>query len=160
MSSSAAMAGILLLIPLLFACSAEQLPLRSFRAADYAASFKAYSRMADKGDAGAMNFVGIHYYLGTGVPRDFAVAAHWFERAALARDADAARNLGTLYLRGLGVAKNNVYAYAWLHHAQHAGNARAGRYLEQAEQLITPNQTMSARRWMAKYFADHAPERP
>ncbi len=156
MFRSALMVAILLLMSLLFACSAERVPWQRFVAADYADSFKTYLRMADKGDAEAMNFVGIHYYLGTGVTRDFALAAQWFERAALAHNANAARNLGTLYLRGLGVPKNNVYAYGWLHQAQISGNARAGRYLEQAEQLITPNQTMSARRWMAKYLAEHA----
>lgn len=133
----------------LAACDNDQDGPRQFRAGDYNASFKTFTRRADKGDSAAINFIGIHYYLGLGVDRDFGAAAHWFERAAHAANADAQRNLGVLYLRGWGVQRDNVKAYGWLLQARSQGNRGAREYLETINQLITPNQTMQARRWIA-----------
>ncbi len=133
----------------LTACSRDQDPFGRFMAGDYQASFKSFLRRADNGDSAAINFVGIHYYLGLGVERDFNVAAQWFERAARAANADAQRNLGVLYMRGWGVPRDNVTAYGWLFQASSQGNRRARTYLETVEHLITPNQTMQARRWIA-----------
>jgi TPR repeat protein len=147
--------AILLCSALAGACGGTD-PYAHFAAGDYHASFKAFRRLADSGDVAAGNFVGIHYYLGAGVARDYATAAQWFERAALAGNADAQRNLGTLYLRGWGVAKNNEHAYGWLFLAHSQGNRRARDYLETTEHLITPNQTMSARRWVAQRMQEGA----
>ena len=122
---------------------------RQFLAGDYEHAFKSFSRLADTGDSAAINFVGIHYYLGLGVQRDLARAAQLFEQAALASNADAQRNLGVLYLRGWGVAKDNVHAYGWLSQAERDGNKRAREYLQLVETQITPNQIMQARVWVA-----------
>ncbi len=141
-----ALLGALLALP---GCRDDQDALERFMAGDYQTSFKSFLRRADNGDSAATNFVGIHYYLGLGVERDFSVAAQWFERAARAANADAQRNLGVLYMRGWGVPRDNVTAYGWLFQASSQGNRRAREYLETVEHLITPNQTMQARRWIA-----------
>lgn len=133
----------------LAACDNDQDGPRQLRAGDYDASFKAFTVRADKGDSAAINFIGIHYYLGLGVDRDFRAAAQWFERAAHAANADAQRNLGVLYLRGWGVQRDNVKAYGWLLQASSQGERGAREYLETINQLITPNQSMQARRWIA-----------
>ena len=138
---------------ILAACSSERDPVQQFMAGDYGAAFKSFSRLADSGDSAAINFVGIHYYLGVGVERNFALAAQWFERAALGSNADAQRNLGVLYLRGWGVPRNNLHAYGWLYQAHVQGNKRAREYLEMTEHMITPNQTMQARAWIARRMA-------
>ncbi len=133
----------------LAACGSGDDPYAAFRNGHYERAFKSFLRRADNGDSAAINFVGVHYYLGLGVPRDFAQAAVWFERAARAANADAQRNLGVLYLRGWGVPRDNVTAYAWLFQAVSQGNGRAREYLEMVEHQITPNQTMQARAWIA-----------
>ena len=97
------------------ACRENDDAAARFTAGDYPASFKSFSARADNGDSAAINFVGIHYYLGLGVERDFGAAVHWFERAARAANADAQRNLGVLYMRGWGVPRDNVTA--WNSHA-------------------------------------------
>ena len=130
-------------------CQRGDDPYARFLAGDYEPAFKSFLRRADNGDSAAINFVGIHYYLGLGVERDFTQAAVWFERAARIANADAQRNLGVLYLRGWGVPRDNVTAYAWLYQAVSQGNSRARQYLEMVEHQITPNQTMQARRWIA-----------
>jgi TPR repeat protein len=141
-----ALTGILAALP---ACRDQQDPLGRFMAGDYQSSFKSYLQRADNGDSAAINFVGIHYYLGVGVERDFSAAAQWFERAARAGNGDAQRNLGVLYMRGWGVPRDNVTAYGWLFQAFSQGNRRAKTYLRSVEHLITPNQTMQARKWIA-----------
>lgn len=133
----------------LSACRDDADAFGRFMAGDYQSSFKSFLRRADNGDSAATNFVGIHYYLGLGVERDFGAAAKWFERAARAANADAQRNLGVLYMRGWGVPRDNVTAYGWLFQAMSQGNHRARTYLETVEHSITPNQTMQARKWIA-----------
>ncbi|MBK6660184.1 MAG: sel1 repeat family protein [Proteobacteria bacterium] len=141
--------SLLAVLSSLPACRDEQDAIGQFMAGDYRSSFKSFLRRADNGDSAAINFVGIHYYLGLGVERDFSAAAKWFERAARAANADAQRNLGVLYMRGWGVPRDNVTAYGWLFQATSQGNRRARMYLEAVEHSITPNQTMQARKWIA-----------
>lgn len=132
----------------LCACDSDTTGSRQFRAGAYDASFKKFERRADNGDSAAINFVGIHYYLGLGVPRDHSAAARWFARGARAGNAHAQRNLGVLYLRGWGVKRDKEMAYGWLIEASNQGNHGAGKYLKGLE--ITPNQTVRARLRVAK----------
>lgn len=157
----AAAAVLFLAGPLLSACHSEPDPVKLFTSGHYRASFKDFRQLADSGNAGAANFIGIQYYLGAGVDRDFKEAARWFRSAALARDPYAQKNLGVMYLRGLGVPRNDVHAYGWLFEAVANGNARARGYLRVAGDHITPNQTMLARRWIARQLRrDGSSRRP
>lgn len=140
-------------------CGRPADPRGQFATGDYAGAFKSFSQLADSGDSTAINYLGIHYYLGLGVERDLAQAARLFERAALARNADAQFNLGLLCLRGWGVAKDNVHAYGWLSQAAQDGNKRARVYLAQVENSITPNQIMQARGWVTEQMQKAAPPR-
>ena len=143
------------------ACRDDDDAAGRFMAGDYRASFKSFSARADNGDSAAINLVGIHYYLGLGVERDFGAAAHWFERAARAANADAQRNLGVLYMRGWGVPRDNVTAYGWLFQAAAQGSRSAREYLKMVEHQISPNQTMQARAWIAEQLQlPGEPQRP
>lgn len=137
-------------------CGGESDAARLYLDGDYEAAFKSFSRLADSGDSTAMNFVGIHYYLGAGVDRDLALAATWFERAALDRNPNAQRNLGVMYLRGWGVKKDVALAYGWLYEAVTRGNENARSYLRFASDYVTPNQSLVAREAVAKRIAEHA----
>ena len=127
------------------ACSVSGDAEELFRNGHYKSALKSFNQRAAEGDPNAINFVGIHYYLGAGVERDFGEAARWFERAALKRHADAQRNLGIMYMRGLGVAQDNHRAYGWMFHANAGGNQSARRYMKQMSDNVTPNATMQAR---------------
>ena len=52
---------------------------------------------ATQGVAEAQTNLGLLYYYGRGVPRDYTKAREWFEKAAAQGDADAHYNLGVLY---------------------------------------------------------------
>ncbi len=127
-------------------CPAADLPEAAFSQGSYAHSLASARSLAERGQPAAANLVGIHYYLGAGVARDFATAAQWFERAARDGDADAQRNLATLYLRGWGVRQDDFLAYAWFSEAAERGNSRARAYLGVMGDALTPNQIVKARR--------------
>ncbi len=95
-----------------------------------------------------MNLLGVQYYLGAGVPRDFAAARRWFESAALKNDLNAQCNIAMLYLRGLGGAQDFMRAYAWFERADQGGNPRAKAYLAVMGDSLTPNQITKGRLWL------------
>ncbi|MGE3775405.1 MAG: tetratricopeptide repeat protein [Gammaproteobacteria bacterium] len=144
--SRALCAPVLAAAALSSACRHEANAWDAFGRGDYDASLSRARDIAkDHDNPAALNFVGIHYYLGTGVARDFAEAGRWFERAARLGDANAQRNLGMLYLRGLGVRQNDFLAYAWFTEAAERGNRRATAYLVLLSDALTPNQMVKAR---------------
>ncbi len=144
-------AGVCALL-LLTAC--QEAAEDAFRRGAYERSFAAFAARAEDGDAEALNYLGVQYYLGLGVERDPARAASLYERAAIAGHRGAYRNLGILYLRGLGVRQDRVRAYAWFFAGHEAGDALAFKYLEYAADYITPNQSMGARRWVIDFLRD------
>lgn len=133
-------------------------PEAAFSRGSYAHSLAAARVLAEQGQSGAANFVGIHYYLGAGVARDFATAALWFERGARDGDADAQRNLATLYLRGWGVRQDDFLAYAWFTEAAERGNRRARAYLGVMGDALTPNQIVKARRALDGEIGQRPPD--
>lgn len=86
--------------------------------------------LAEAGDPAAQLNVGVLYFRGLGVPRDYAKARHWFERAASQGEETvsfngAAFNLGQIYARGLGVQQDYAKAAGWYRRAADNGFASA-----------------------------------
>jgi len=129
----------------LASCGSGEEPVALFDNGDYAASLRIFRAQALAGDIGAKHYLGMHYYLGAGVERDFVQAAALFETAALAEYPAAQRNLGVMYLRGLGVKQNYHLAYGWMYQAYAGGNAGAKDYLVLMSDNITPNASLVAR---------------
>jgi TPR repeat protein len=136
----------LLMLVALGGCGQSDDPIVLFQNGDYDASFRIFSARAAAGDIVASNYLGLHYYLGAGVGRDFTRAAEWFEVAALAEYPEAQRNLGVMYLRGLGVEQDYHKAYGWLHFAHVGGNQGARDYLDLMVDNVTPNASGNARK--------------
>ncbi|MGB9685874.1 MAG: tetratricopeptide repeat protein, partial [Rectinema subterraneum] len=80
---------------------------------------------AENGDPIAQNTLGVKYYNGNGVTKDFAEAASWFAKAADQGNAAAQNNLAWLYEQGLGVAKDYEKALYWYRKAAERGYAYA-----------------------------------
>ncbi len=49
---------------------------------DYATVVRELRPLAEQGDASAQFFLGSMYYVGTGVPQDYAETAKWYRKAA------------------------------------------------------------------------------
>lgn len=148
------MPASLLLVALLVACGGGD-PAAAMRRGDYATSLQGYAERAAAGDVDAQNILGIHYYLGLGVPQDFARAAELFEQAALANHADAQRNLAIMYMNGYGVARDNQRAYGWFFQAHSGGNVRARNYVKYLADNVTPNAGQQARLWVEEQIRNH-----
>lgn len=138
-----------LCLGLLGACSSDEDPESMFRAGDFDEAYEIFSERAETGDLAAINFLGIHYYLGAGVKRDFDEAAKYFQHAALGNNAHAQRNLGIMYMRGLGVPQDNHRAYGWFFQAYTGGNEHARKYLQSLSDNVTPNAGGKARQAIA-----------
>lgn len=80
---------------------------------------------AAQGVAEAQTNLGLLYYDGRGVPRDYTKAREWFEKAAAQGHADAQYNLGMLYDFEKGVPQNFATAKRWYEQAAMQGHAGA-----------------------------------
>lgn len=105
-------------------------------ARDLAAALHWYRVLGEAGAPGAMEAVGLAYYLGRGTAQDYAQAADWFRRAGNAGEVGAQYILATMYEKGLGVAVDPRLARSWYERAASRGDpaARAKlRHLDAAE---------------------------
>jgi uncharacterized protein len=80
---------------------------------------------AERGDPAAQHMLGKRYYVGDGVPRDYAQAVVWFRKAAEHGLPDAQVDLGLMYGMGLGVAPDESQLLAWCERAAAQGHVPA-----------------------------------
>jgi len=136
-------------------CSEAVDPERAFAEGDYETSYRLWKVLAEQGDAAAQNYVGIHYYLGLGVDRDYHQALEWYERAARAGHPDAQRNTGVMYHYGRGVPRDYYTAYIWYFAAAQQGSEKAKIHLAiLAADKLSPNQQMHAKLEANRFIRD------
>lgn len=87
--------------------------------------FEQTKLLAEKGESGAQNDLGISYLIGEGVPKNYVQAAFWFSKAAEQGNAIAQNNLGSCYTFGRGVPKDHNKAVYWYRKAAEQGNTGA-----------------------------------
>jgi hypothetical protein len=68
---------------------------------------------AERGDGTAMLVLGMLYFDGKGVDRDYKAALSWWRAAAEAGNNRARNNIGYVFLQGLGVQQNYREAAKW-----------------------------------------------
>lgn len=98
----------------------------------FAQNVTAYRIAAERGDADAQFNLGLCYYNGWGVSKNYVEAARWFRKSADQGYAKAQYNLGYCYYIGNGVAKNCVEAVRWFRKAARQGHANAQKLLKEA----------------------------
>jgi len=91
-------------------------------------------RAVQQGDGRAAHRLGLMYYRGQGVTRDYASARDWWMTGVEQGDASSAFNLGVLYRRGLGVERDMARTIEWWRRAAQAGLAEAQNALGGAYQ--------------------------
>jgi hypothetical protein len=95
---------------------------------------------------------GNRYRTGTGVERNYTIAAYWYYMAAEQGQADAQNNLAVMYEQGLGVPKNKSEAAKWYRKAAERYNAYAqhsfGRMYRDGDGV--PQNLEEAARWIGK----------
>ena len=110
--------------------------------------------LANNGDLKAQNYLGIHYYLGLGIQRNYKSAKEWFEKAAVQGFPDAQYNLGVMYENGEFVDMDYLTAYMWFFIADRNGNSHAARRMQgiAEEHKLFPNQIMRAETLAKEYL--------
>ena len=88
-------------------------------------AFEGYKAKAEQGDAGAQNSLGLCYYLGRGVAKDYDQAVNLWRKGADQGDAYAQHYLANRYAKGEGVARDPVQAVNLWHKSAEQGNAWA-----------------------------------
>ena len=89
-----------------------------------------YRMAAARGNARALNKLGVAYYSGLGVPQDYAEAFKWYQEAALKGSVNAQYNVGLMYGQGLGVEESGAEAMKWYRKAAEQGHEMAKKRLE------------------------------
>lgn len=77
---------------------------------------------AQEGSVTAQYNLGMRYYNGDGVDKDYKSAAMWLDKAANQGDMDAQASLGTMYQKGQGVAQDEQQAFRWYLQSAQQGN--------------------------------------
>jgi len=84
---------------------------------------------ADPGDADGQFNIGMKYYRGYGVAKDYGKAAGWFRKAADQGHATGQWYLSLLYFNGQGLPRDENQAIRWSRRAAENGNQFAQKYL-------------------------------
>ncbi len=92
---------------------------------DYATALNFLRPLAEQGDVNAQCNLGLMYYNGEDVPRDFTEAETWWRMAAEQGHAEAQFNLGVMYANGLGVTQDFAEAVKWYRKAAEQGDTDA-----------------------------------
>ena len=87
--------------------------------------FRETKAKADQGDVQAQNYLGLCYYFGRGVAKDYAQAVNLWRKGANQGDAYAQHLLAHRYATGEGVAKDSVQAVNLWRKSADQGNAKA-----------------------------------
>ena len=145
-------AYIALFLMLFVGCTDRGDPKQAFEKGDYERAFDLWRPLAEQGDQDAQNYLGIHYYLGLGTARNYALAKQWYMRAAENGHADAQRNLGLIYEAGHGAERDFEKAFIWLYAAHRQGHPRAGATLERLVVKLSPNMKLKLRKEARQYI--------
>ena len=96
---------------------------REFKPKDvYTKALQEFKALAEKGDAVAQFKVGLIYYGGQGVLRDYIEALNWFKKAARQGNPYAQFNVGYMYEKGEGTPQDYVEATNYYRQAAEQGN--------------------------------------
>jgi TPR repeat protein len=101
----------------------------AYNARNYALALKEISPLAKAGHADAQHLLGLMYYMGRGVQRDYKQALAWHRKAALQGQADAQYVVGSMYYTGNSVPQDQKLAIEWFRRAAEHGHSEAQHVL-------------------------------
>ena len=97
----------------------------AYNARNYALALKEITPLAKAGNADAEHLLGLMYYMGRGVQRDYKQAFAWHYKAAQQGKADAQYVIGAMYYTGNAVPQDEKLAVQWFRKAAEQGHADA-----------------------------------
>ena len=97
----------------------------AYNARNYGLALKEVTPLAKAGNPDAQHLLGLMYYMGRGVERDYKQALTWHRKAALQGKADAQYVVGAMYYTGNSVPQDQKTAVSWFRKAAEQGHAEA-----------------------------------
>jgi TPR repeat protein len=97
----------------------------AYNARNYPQALKEIAPLAKAANHDAEQLLGLMYYMGRGVTRDYKQAFFWSQKAALAGKPDAQYVVGAMYYTGNAVPLDQRQAVMWFHKAAEQGHADA-----------------------------------
>ena len=97
----------------------------AYNARNNALALKEVTPLAKAGHADAQHLLGLMYYMGRGVARDYKQAMLWHRKAAQQGKSDAQYVVGAMYYTGNAVPQDHKTAVAWFRKAAEQGHAEA-----------------------------------
>jgi len=97
----------------------------AYNARNYTLAMKEIAPLARAGNADAQHLLGLMYYMGRGVARDYKTAFGWHLKAAQQGKADAQYVVGAMYYTGNAVPQDQKHAVTWFRKAAEQGHAEA-----------------------------------
>ena len=107
------------------ACAGFVEGANAYNAKNYAVALKEIIPLAKAGHADAQHLLGLMYYMGRGVVRDYAQALGWHRKAAEQGKADAQYVVGAMYYTGNAIEADPKQAVTWFRKAAEKGHAQA-----------------------------------
>ena len=104
---------------------------------DYETALTKFRSAAQRNNAAAQFSLGVMYYEGYGVERDYKLAHHWHLLAATKGYAAAQYNLGRMYFFGQGVPQDFIHSHLWFNIAAASGY----RTIEGGRELVARSMT-------------------
>ena len=98
---------------------------RAYAQGDFLKARAIWQKLAEEGDAQAMNNLGVLYDQGQGVEPDAGRALHWFAQSAKAGHPSGMSNYGRMLEQGRGIAANPQEAARWFDLAARQGQPEA-----------------------------------
>ena len=89
----------------------------AYNARNYALALKKITPLAKAGNADAQHLLGLMYYMGRGMARDYKQAFAWHYKAAQQGKADAQYVIGAMYYTGNAVPQDQKLAVQWFRKA-------------------------------------------
>ena len=97
----------------------------AYNARNYALAMKEVAPLARAGHPDAQHLMGLMYYMGRGVARDYKQAFAWHLKAAQQGKADAQYVVGAMYYTGNAVPQDQKHAVSWFRKAAEQGHGEA-----------------------------------
>ena len=97
----------------------------AYNAHNYSRALREVTPLAKAGHADAQHLLGLMYYMGRGVARDYKQALIWHRKAAEQGKPDAQYVVGAMYYTGNAVAADPRAAVSWFRRAAERGHAEA-----------------------------------
>jgi uncharacterized protein len=117
---------------------------------DYRKAVSSWKAAAEKGQVRASYNLGLAYFNGYGVERNYSESYRFWKTAAEAGHAEAQAGLAELYYQGIGVQKNPSEYLRWITRSAEAGSARSQYNLgmSYAEGDLAPQDAGKALYWL------------